>query len=352
MTISSGNDGTISVGDRVIGPGHPCFIIAEIGANHDGLLEQGKALIDAAAEAGADAVKFQSIAADKIFAPEWASLETYETVKQTELPEEWYGALAAHAKERGVLFFSTPTYPESVDLLEQVGVPMYKIASPQAAGAPHIVRRMAATHKPLLISTGLADYGRIADVVKICAEEGNERLVLLHCVSKYPTLPDQANLRAMAALQAMFGYPVGFSDHTEGISVPLAAAALGARALEKHITLDKSLPGPDHGFAVEPPEFAQMVRGVRDVEASLGTGVRLALDPDETLAAERVQTRLVVRNAVSAGDIIDERDLLFLRASQGVTIWNLDGVRGAAALQNIPAGTPLTWDMLRLRQDP
>lgn len=350
MENTTSRDTSVRVGERLVGPGHPCFIIAEIGTNHDGELGRAKELIDAAADAGADAVKFQSTSADKIFAAEWAPRDFYELIKKTELPEEWYGDLAAHARRRSVLFFSAPTYPESVDLLEQVDVPIYKVASPQAAGAPHIVRRMAATGKPLFISTGLADHGRIAEVVKICSEEGNERLVLLHCVSKYPTRPDQANLRQMAVLRATFGYPVGFSDHTEGTDVSLAAVALGACTLEKHITLDRTLPGPDHGFAIEPRQFEQMVRGVRDVEASLGSGVRLALDAEEAAAAERVQTRLVLRRAVSAGETLDESDFVFLRATEGVTIWDLEDVRGAVALQDIPIGTPLTWDMLRHRK--
>lgn len=338
----------LHIGERPVGDGAPCYVVAEIGSNHNGSLARAKELIARMAEAGADAVKFQSIRSDRIFMEAFTESYERELHRRIELPAEWHEELAECAAGHRVHFLSAATYDEAVPLLRKVGVPAFKIASPQAVGHLGLVRAIAREGKPLLLSTGYCTYIEIAKAVTLCSEEGNDRIVLLHCVSEYPTPPERANLRAMDTLRSIFGVPIGFSDHTLGIAVPLAAVARGACVVEKHVTLDRAQDGPDHHFALEPAEFVEMVRGIRAIERSLGDGSRAAISDRERTILPTVLTRLVARVAIAAGSPVEEGDLLFRRAPFGLLLDDLPLVRRAVAVEPIPPGTPLTWDRLRI----
>jgi N,N'-diacetyllegionaminate synthase len=228
----------------------PVYIIAEAGSNHDGDFEQARNLIGAAADARADAVKFQCI---------------------PPFQRGWWPDLEARANHLGIDLIATPFDVEAVEFLADVGVPLLKIASPEIVNLP-LVEAAANTGRPLLLSTGMADLGEISAALKARdLDLAEQDVALLHCTTRYPTPPAQVNLNAMETLRFVFGFPVGLSDHSEGIAIPIAAAALGARIIEKHFTLDKTLEGPDHHYALEPEELRQMVEGVRQVEQALGT---------------------------------------------------------------------------------
>ena len=341
----------IVVGRREVGTGQACFVVAEVGSNHNMSLSMAKELIRAASEAGADAVKFQSQKLEEQYVAEREPAEFVAFFRRTELPEEWYPELGDEAAKSGVVFFSSPTYLRAVDLLEGVGVPIFKIASPQAATDPVLVARVARTGKPMIVSTGMVTYDGVTEVMRICAAAGNDQVAILHCVSRYPTPPGEANLRLMLTYHAMFGCPVGFSDHTEGHHVAVAAVALGASVLEKHITLDRRLPGPDHAFAIEPAEFATMVRRVRDVEVSLGSGVRLELPDDLRAFVDRITMRLVAAHDIAAGAAVSGQSFVYRRTREGIPVAQLARLEGAIALAPIPAWTPVRWNQLRLRGD-
>jgi N,N'-diacetyllegionaminate synthase len=228
----------------------PVYIIAEAGSNHDGEFEQARNLIGAAADARADAVKFQCI---------------------PPFQRGWWPDLEARANYLGIDLLATPFDVDAVQFLADVGVPLLKIASPEIVNLP-LVEAAANTGRPLLLSTGMANLGEISEALKTRdLDLAEQDVALLHCTTRYPTPPAQVNLNAMETLRFVFGFPVGLSDHSEGIAIPIAAAALGARIIEKHFTLDKTREGPDHHYALEPEELRQMVEGVRQVEQALGT---------------------------------------------------------------------------------
>ncbi|NEO35148.1 MAG: hypothetical protein F6J90_02030 [Moorea sp. SIOASIH] len=337
------------IGDHPIGIGHPTYIIAEIGTNHNQNLQQALDMMSLAAEAGADAVKFQSIQFDDLYLEKLESSEFREWFRQIELDESWYPKLADHAKTLGVDFLSSPTYPRAIDLLEAVGVPAYKIASPQAQGNLAVVAKAAKTGKALIISIGYCEYGDMARVARLCEDLSNRSIVLLHCVSKYPTLPTDANLRFIQTLAAMTDLPTGYSDHTLGIHMPLAAIALGACVLEKHVTLDRNSEGPDHRFAVTFPEFKTMVQSIRDIEVGLGTGTRLSLLPEELTYRKNVELKAITKIPIAAGSPLTQKNVRFLRSSQvGISIDHESLLMQAQAKVNIEPDSLIRWSMLTI----
>ena len=280
---------TLRIGGRAVGDGEPCFVIAEAGANHNRDLALARELIAVAAEAGADAVKFQTYSAETLYSkktPRFSYLErlsdqsTWDLVKAIELPREWQAELAAEATKRGLQFMSTPFDHRAVDELAALRVPAYKIASFEIVDLP-LIEKAARVGRPMIISTGLADYEDIADAVAACRRAGNDQIALLQCASLYPAPPARINLRAMATRRQAFGAVVGLSDHTLGIHVAVASVAAGAAIVEKHYTMSRTLRGPDHPFAIEPNELADMVRQIRDVEAALGDGRKTGPASDE-----------------------------------------------------------------------
>lgn len=306
------------IGRKRLGNGAPCYVIAEIGSNHDGKFSQAIKLVKAAAKAGADAVKFQSLRYDALWIPELESAKHRRFHSQLDLPESWYRPLKEACDDAGLHFLSCPTYPEAVELLAATGAPALKIASPQTRANLPLVRHAAASGLPLIVSTGYCRYSHVAAAMEACRDAGNRRVALLQCVSEYPARPEILNLRAMETMSRMFGVPAGFSDHTLGATAAVAAAALGAAVLEKHLTLDRDLPGPDHSFATEPSEFAAMVRGIREAEAMLGDGVKTPTPAEEKFAG-RLQLRLIATRRIPAGAKLRRTDVLLRRGSFGLT---------------------------------
>ena len=338
----------IRVGKKYIGEDRPCFIIAEVGSNHNRSLKSAKKLIDVAAKAGADAVKFQSLKFDELYS---SNLLPDKKIKKLfsriELPEDWYQELADYADSQKILFLSSATYPKAVDLLEKIGVKAYKIASPQAIGDLPLVNYIAKKKKPVFLSTGYSTLSEIKKAVNTCLREKNNKIVILHCISKYPTLPPEVNLEAIPFLTKKFKFPVGFSDHTLGYHIALAAVAKGAKVIEKHFTLSRRLKGPDHFFALEPKELKEMIQKVREIEESFGSGKRDRISKEEKKLIPQIQTRLVANRLIRSGEILKKTMFDYKRVPHGILANELDKVLDHRVIKSIPKGRPITWDMLR-----
>ena len=331
------------------------FIIAEAGVNHNGSLETAKALVRQAGMAGADAVKFQTFRADALAAEglekAWYQKKTSNAeesqlsmLRRLELGVEEHRELVRFCRSQRIMFLSTPFDEQSADLLESLGVPMLKIGSGELTNLPFL-RHVARKRKPMIISTGMANLGEVEDALEVVLSAGNREITLLHCVTEYPAPPKEVNLRAMQTLHRAFGFPVGYSDHTEGIEIAVAAAALGASVIEKHFTLDRSAEGPDHRSSLDPPMFADMVRAIRNVEDAMGDG-RKRPAPCEIKNIPMARRSVVALGAISKGRVIT-RDLLAIkRPGDGIAPRDMDKIVGLKARRSIPAHKAITWDDL------
>lgn len=342
----------VVIGGRRVGPGAPCLVIAEAGVNHNGDPETALALVRAAAQAGACAVKFQAFRADKLVSAEapacayqrrnlGGSPSQRDMLRALELDEAAHAACKALCEELGLLYLCTPFERESADFLESLGVAAYKISSGDLDNHPFL-RHVAAKGRPMILSTGMARLGEVEAAVEAARGPG---LVLLQCTTEYPADPAQANLRAMATLATAFAVPAGLSDHTPGIEVALAATALGACVIEKHFTLDRSLPGPDHKASLDPEGLRALVRGVRLVEAALGDGVKRP-SPQEAATARLVRKSLVAARDIPKGTILTEDMVTAMRPANGLPPGRLCAVIGRAAVRDIARHEPLSLDML------
>jgi sialic acid synthase SpsE len=331
----------------VISSDVPPYIVAEIGSNHNQDLELAKELIRVAASCGADAVKFQSLNLEKQYAVSAQTPQLRELFRQIRLDESWYPMLAEEAKKNGVDFFSAPTYLESIPLLEAVDVPFYKLASPQIRTFPALIKKVAALGKPIIMSVGYCNYGQIEKAVNLCLSEGNDQLILLHCVSEYHTLYHKVNLNNMKTLSSMFDCLVGLSDHTLGYEVPAASVALGAAVIEKHFTLDRSYEGPDHFFALEPEEFKAMAAAVKNVHAALGTGRKLVTE-HEAKFANTILVRWHANRDIARGEVITENDVCWLRADSGISDENFHLLGQLRATRDIRKDAPVRWGDVEL----
>lgn len=329
------------------------FIIAELSANHNNDYELAARTVRAMAKAGADAVKVQTYTADSlalnvdndIFGKPlgglWEGRRLWELYQEASMPYEWQPKLKDLANELGLEFFSSPFDLEGVEFLESLGVPYYKIASFEITDIP-LIRAAAATGKPVIISTGVADESDIELAVKTCFDTGNEQLTLLKCTSNYPATIDDANLNTMVDMRSRFGVSVGLSDHTMGSIVPMAAAALGATVIEKHFILDRSLGGPDSGFSMEPKEFAAMVKDVRSVEQSLG---RIKYDVSEQ---DKLRRRsLYATRDICPGELITSENVRSLRTGFGLPPKYLSSILEKPAVRAYRAGEPISEEELR-----
>jgi N,N'-diacetyllegionaminate synthase len=345
---------TVDIAGHKVGPGQPCFVIAEAGVNHNGELDKALDLVDAACAAGADAVKFQSFTAKRSITRDAPKAEyqvragvvesQYEMVLRLELSPEAHRNLMDHCRNRGILFLSTPFDEQSADMLAELGVAAFKVASGELTNLPLIVH-LARKKKPLIISTGMASMSEVETAVRAVESTGNEEMILLHCVSNYPANPTDVNLRAMETMKQGLGKPVGYSDHTAGIEVALAAVALGACVIEKHLTLDRNLPGPDHRASLEPTEFARMVEGIRIVETALGSG-RKEPAASEANTAAVARKSLVAAQNIAAGTELTEEMIAIMRPGTGLPPAMRPQLLGRVARTNIPAGTLLALEML------
>jgi N-acetylneuraminate synthase/N,N'-diacetyllegionaminate synthase len=339
---------SIQIGTRRIGSKEPVFIIAEAGVNHNGDLDLARQLVDVAAESGADAVKFQTFRAEELVTPTAAKakyqIETtgaeesqFDMIKRLELSAEAHRELIARCGQRGILFLSSPFDFESADLLEDLGVPAYKIPSGEITNWPFL-EHIASKKKPVILSTGMSNLEEVKQAVAVLRGAGCSELAVLHCTSNYPAPPASVNLRAMRTLATALGTPVGFSDHTMGIEVALGAAALGASVIEKHFTLDRSLPGPDHRASLNPGELESMVRGIRAVQSALGNG-----DKEPALAEREVRDvarrSIVARCTIPAGAAIAREMLAFKRPGTGIPPSEYKQLIERRAARTIPANT-------------
>lgn len=343
------------VAGREIGGGAPCYVIAEAGANHNRDLGIARELIDVAVEAGADAVKFQVYSGAALYStktPRFRYLEdvsgkeTHEVLEDAALPRDWLPELAAHAAARDIHFFATPFDAAAVEELAAVGVPVFKVASFELVDLG-LIEAVAASGLPVILSTGMATYGEIEDALAAARSAGCDELALLRCASLYPAPPSIMNLRAMATMRRAFGVPVGLSDHTQGIAVPLGAAGMGMELLEKHFTLDRSLPGPDHPFAIEPDELRALVSGVREIEAAFGDGILRGPSEEEAREMYALARRSVVAATdIPAGTVIERDHLVVKRPGFGIAPKLIDVVVGRTARVDIEADDIVTWDMV------
>jgi N-acetylneuraminate synthase/N,N'-diacetyllegionaminate synthase len=330
---------TIQVGNRLIGKNQPAFIVAEIGSNHNQDLDQAKQLIEAAAEAGADGVKFQLFAAEDLYPPETS---TYEALKAVELPKDWLPELANYSTKCKVIFFASPFSREAVDSLESIDVSVYKWASSETTNLP-LLRYAADRQKPILLSTGMCDLADVYEAVETARSADNIEMVLLQCTSLYPAEPGHVHLRAMDTLRAAFQLPVGLSDHTMDVVIPAAAVARGACVIEKHLTLDRQLAGPDHGYALEPAEFKRMVDGIRATEEALGASEKTILREEMELAR---RSSIRAARDIETGQELTEDLLIIERPAGGIRPRFLRVVLGRRALAPIQQGEAITWEKI------
>jgi N,N'-diacetyllegionaminate synthase len=352
---------SINIGRRSVGSECPCLIIAEAGVNHNGDVELARRLIREAKRSGADCVKFQTFRAENVVsrgAPKAAyqlrstdpAESQFEMLKKLELAPAAHEVLLKECLEQEVEFLSTPYGFEDVDLLDELGVPACKIASAQIIELPFL-RYVAAKGKPVLLSTGMATLGEIEEAVEAIRSTGNHQIVLLQCTTNYPSVHEDAHLQSMETMRRAFDTLVGYSDHTVGPAAPVAAVAMGAVLIEKHFTIDKTLPGPDQSSSAEPAEFADMVRLIREAEASLGCAYKRP-STAEGENARNMRRSLMARHDIPAGQVINTEMLICKRPASGLPPKWESKVIGHRAARDILANTPLTLDSIDWRGVP
>lgn len=345
---------SVEIAGRRIGADHPPFVICELSGNHNGSLDRALEMVDAAAETGCDAIKIQTYTADTITLdvdrPEfqihgglWDGRSLYELYQEAHTPFEWHPALFERAAKRGVILFSSPFDETAVDLLSELGAPAYKIASFEAVDLP-LIRYAAAKGRPLIISTGMANLEEITAARDAALEAGAAGVVLLHCVSSYPAVFGDANVRTVADMAKRFGCPIGLSDHTPGSAASVAAVAMGASVIEKHFTLARADGGPDAAFSLEPAEFEALTRDCKDAWAALGAAHY------DVLGSERgsllFRRSLYVTADVAAGETLSKANVRSVRPGNGLAPGEMDRVLGRPAKRALKRGEPLAWDMV------
>lgn len=344
-----------TIDHRPVGTGAPCFIIAEVGVNHNGRLDLALQLVDVAHEAGADAVKFQTFTADRIVTATAPKAEyqkcnaspdetQLEMLRRLELSERDHRELAAYSKSRGLIFTSTPFDEISADFLDDLAVPVFKIPSGELTNLSYL-SHMAQFGKPLVISTGMSYLSEVEAAVRCIEAAGSAPIALMHCVSSYPAAPQDANLRAMQTLRSAFGVPVGYSDHIPGNEVAFAAVALGACIIEKHLTLDRNLPGPDHQSSLNPRDFGELVRGIRDVEAAMGSGRKVPAHSEQN-AAQVARKSLVAASNLRAGTVLTAAMIVVQRPGTGLAPVLLPHIIGRRTRVEIRLGDVIKLDDL------
>ena len=346
----------MQIGHHQIGQGSPVYVVAELSANHNQEFERAVQIVHAAKGAGADAIKLQTYTPDTITLRSdrecfrikggtlWDGRTLHDLYGEASTPWEWHPRLQKVAAKLGLDFFSSPFDESAVDFLETLKVPAYKIASPELVDLP-LIERVARTGKPLIMSTGMATREEIQEGVEAARRAGSKEIALLKCTSAYPSPPEEMNLRAIPELAGLFGVPVGLSDHSSGIAVPVAAVALGACIIEKHLTLSRSDKGPDSAFSLEPEEFRAMVDAVRVAEKALG---RAQIGPVAKEEASRVFRRsLFVVEDMKSGETFTSQNVRSIRPSDGLHTRHLQQVLGKRCARDLERGTPLSWDLVK-----
>lgn len=345
----------ISLGKQKIGSNYPVYIIAELSANHNQDFNKARELIRAAKEAGANAIKLQTYTPSTITincdnkyfrigkGTIWEGKNLYSLYKEAYTPWEWHPELKKTAGNLGLDFFSTPFDPSSVEFLESMDVPVYKVASFEIVDIP-LIRQIAETGKPIILSTGMASLAEIEEAIHTIRNVGNDQIALLKCTSAYPAPAEEMNLRTIPHLSKMFDVPVGLSDHTLGIAVPIAAVSLGACIVEKHFTLSRKTPGPDSAFSLEPPEFKMMVDAIRTTEKALGK-INYAVT-DHEKASRVIRRSLFAVEDINGGEIFTEKNIRSIRPGYGLPPKYIKNILGKKAKMKIDKGTPLNWDLI------
>lgn len=330
------------------------YLIAEGGVNHNGDLHLAYQLIDAAKQSGADAVKFQTFKTENLltrsaplaeYQKKMGLVSQFDMAKQLELSFDDFKKLKNYSEKAGITFLSTPDDEESLEFLNALDVGLIKIGSGEVTHLPFL-RLAAKTGKPIILSTGMSTLEEVREAVDVILTAGNARLILLHCVSAYPAPSEQINLRAMQTLKSVFQLPVGFSDHTLGIHISLAAAALGAKVIEKHLTIDRNLPGPDHASSLDPSEMKSLAEGLAQVALAMGSGVKEPA-PCERDTKEVVLKSIVAKRDLKSGAVITEADVAFKRPGNGIAPKYLDKIVGLTVKEYVKKDTLLSWDMLQ-----
>ena len=346
---------TIQINGRRIGTGHPCYIVAEMSANHNQSFDDAVKIIEAAKEAGADAIKLQTYTPDTMTidcrspyfqigkGSTWEGRNLYDLYGEAYTPWEWQPKLKEIADNLDIDLFSTPFDDTAVDFLEAMEVPAYKIASFEIVDLP-LIKRVAQTGKPIIMSTGMATLAEIDEAVSVIREAGNSQIGLLKCTSTYPAPPEAMNLLTIPHLSRTFGVPVGLSDHTLGTAVPIAGVALGACIVEKHFTLSRSAPGPDNAFSLEPDEFKAMVEAVAIAEKAQGS-VHYGASEHESKSLIFRRSLFVVQD-MKSGEIFTAANIRSIRPGHGLHTRHLEDVLGRHAARDIKRGTPLTWELI------
>lgn len=346
----------ITISDIKIGKGNPTFIIAELSANHNGRIETAIETIKAAKKAGADAIKLQTYTPDTLTidcdneyfkinqGTLWDGKTLYKLYKEAYTPWEWHELLFKVAREEGLICFSSPFDKTAVDLLEELGSPIYKIASFEIQDIP-LIEYVASKGKPVIISTGIAELKDIQLAVDTCRKARNEQIILLKCTSAYPAPVELANLKTIPNLKDTFGVEAGLSDHTYGNTVPIVAVSLGATVIEKHFILDKSVGGPDAEFSLDFHQFKDMVQSVRDAEKALG---KISYEISEKVKANKKFARsLFVIKDIKAGEKFTEKNIRSIRPGYGLHPKYFNEILGKRAVADIETGTPVSWDLLK-----
>jgi pseudaminic acid synthase len=345
-------EGGFKIGGRTIGSGAPCYVIAELSANHNQSLDRAEQILRAARDAGADAVKLQTYTADTLTLRSdkecfritggtlWDGRTLHDLYQEAYTPWEWQPKLKIMADELGMHLFSSAFDGSAVDFLEQMNVPAHKVASCELVDIG-LIQKMARTGKPLILSTGMASEEEISEAVEAARGAGASQVALLQCTSAYPAPPEEANLLTIPELARRFNCPVGLSDHTMGVAVPIAAVALGACILEKHLCLRRSDGGPDGAFSLEPEEFKAMVDAVRVAEKALGS-VQFTPGSSEA-SSRRFRRSLFVVEDVKKGELFTERNVRSIRPADGLHPRHLQQVLGKRAARDVEPGTPLSW---------
>lgn len=344
----------IQIGNKKVGDEYPTFIVAELSANHNQDYDVAVKTIKAMAEAGADAVKLQTYTADTITidcdneyfqikqGTIWDGTTLHKLYQTAYTPWDWQPKLKKIAEELGLILFSSPFDKTAVDFLEKMNVPAYKIASPEINDLP-LIKYIAKKNKPIIISTGVANLKNIEEAISTCKETGNNQIILLKCTTEYPAQLDEANLKTIPNMRDTFGVISGLSDHTLGISAPIAAVALGAKVIEKHFILDRKMGGPDATFSLEPQEFKEMVKNIREVEKALGT---VKYDPPKKLNVNFSCRSLFVVADINAREELTDENIKSIRPGFGLEPKYLEVILGKKAKKDLKKGTPLSWDLI------
>ena len=346
---------SIKIGDYDIYNNSSIFIIAELSANHGHDINIAKETIKAAKESGADAIKIQTYTADTLTidcdneyfkldsGTIWDGRTLYDLYREAYTPWEWQRELMEYANSLGLIFFSTPFDKTAVDFLEELNVPLYKVASFEIMDIP-LIEYIASKGKPMIISTGIAELSDIEEAIEACKRAGNNQIILLKCTSSYPAQIEDANLKTIPNMKETFGVEVGLSDHTLGITVPVVSVALGARVIEKHFILDKLIGGPDASFSLEPHEFKQMVESIRDAEKALG---KVDYSMNEKKKSSRLLGRsLFVVKDIKAGEKFTEDNVRSIRPGYGISPKHINEILSRVARYDIDRGTPLSWNQV------